>query len=153
MSLSSTTIATGIAALSISGVTVKDITGIPEGISDRTLPILFPAPSSWMGGGNGEPSTGPATFGTPTTRFWIFNRTYNYVYLHAPVGSGRGLYDHYSSMSSKADAILEAILTLDLSGIDVKNVIISDFGVLEDPAKKQYYGFTLAIMLREKVNA
>jgi hypothetical protein len=153
MSLSSTTIATGIAALSISGVTVKDITSIPEGISARALPVLFPAPSGWMGGGNGEPSTGPATFGTKSTRLWIFNRTYNYVYLHAPVGSGRGLYDHYSSMSGKADAILEALLTLDLSGVDVKNIVISDFGVLQDPAGEQYYGFTITIMLREMVNA
>ncbi len=153
MALSSTGIATAIAGLTISGVTVKDISGIPDEADPRSMPILFPAPSTWIGGGNGEPNTGPVTFGTPTTRMWIFNREYNYIYLHAPVGSGRGLFDHYSAMSTNCDAILTAIIALDLAGVDVKNIEISNFGALQDPAGKQFYGFMLKIILREKVNA
>jgi len=152
VTFSSSTIATGIAALSITGVTVKDITAIPERVEARDCPILFPSPDGWMTGGNGEPSEGSTTFGTATTRLWTFNRSYKYIYLHAGVGSGRGLKDHISAMSGKADAILTAISALDVSDVDVKNMTIGEFGVLTDPAGKSFYGFILDITLRERLN-
>jgi len=152
MSFSSTAIATGIAALSISGVTVKDITAIPENVKERDCPILFPSPDSWMGGANGEPSEGPTTFGTTTSRLWTFNRVYRYVYLHAPVGAGRGIKDFYSAMATKADAIITAITTLDISDVDVKNVAIGDFGVITDPVGSSFFGFMVDITLRERLN-
>jgi hypothetical protein len=152
MSFSSTAIASGIAGLTISGVTVKDLTGIPDSVVDRMCPILFPSPDGWQAGGNGEPSEGSTTFGTPTTRLWTFNRTYRYVYLHAPIGSSRGLLDMISAMSTKADAILTAITTLDVTDVDVKTVTVGEFGVLTDPAGKSFFGFTLDITFRERLN-
>lgn len=152
MSLSSSTIATAIAALSISGVTVKNITEIPESVSTRDCPILFPSPDSWLGGANGEPADGSTTFGTALTRYWLFNRVYKYIYLHAAVGSGRGLRDHLSAMATKADAVIEAFCELDVSGVDVQNVSIGSFGVLTDPAGNSFYGFTVDITLRERIN-
>lgn len=150
--MNSVTVAAGIAALSISGVTVKDIDEIPESIAPRDCPILFPSPDGWMGAANSEPSDGPATFGTPTTRYWVFARTYNYVYLHAEVGSGRGLKDHYSGMCSKADAIIEAIAEMDISDVDVQTINIGEFGVLADPATNGYFGFRVTVTLRERIN-
>ncbi len=152
MTFSSSAIATGIAALSITGVTVKDITAIPESVKARDCPILFPSPDGWMTGGNGEPSEGSTTFGAPTTRLWTFNRSYKYIYLHAAIGSERGLKDHISELTIKADAILTAISTLDVSDVDVKNMSIGEFGVLTDPAGNSFYGFTLDITLRERMN-
>ena len=152
MSFSSTAIASGIAALSITGVTVKDITAIPEQVENRMCPILFPSPDGWMGGGNGEPAEGSTTFGTTTTRLWTFNRNYHYVYLHAPVGSSRGLMDMISAMSTKADAIITALTTLDITDVDVKNVAIGEFGVLTDPAGNSFFGFTVDLTLRERLN-
>jgi hypothetical protein len=157
MALSSTGVATGIAALSISGVTVRDITAIPEKVEPRNLPMLFPSPADWMLGGTGEgtpnSALGPSSFGTPTTRYWLFNRVYQYIYLHAPVGSGRGLYSHYSNMATNADAILTAITTLDLTGVDVRQIDIGSYGTLQDPAGGQFYGFTVTVTLRERINA
>jgi len=152
MTFSSSSIATNIAALSISGVTVKDITAIPEKVEARDCPILFPSPDGWMAGGNAEPSEGPTTFGTATTRLWTFNRTYKYIYLHSIVGSGRGLKDHISGMTTKADAILTAISTLDVSDVDVKTMAIGEFGVLTDPSGNSFFGFTLDVTLRERMN-
>jgi len=83
MSFSSTAIATAISNLSISGVTVKDVSAIPDTVEQRMCPILFPSPDGWMTGGNAEPGEGPSTFGTKTSRLWTFNRGYRYVYLHA----------------------------------------------------------------------
>lgn len=152
MSFSSTAIATGISNLSISGVTVKDLSAIPEAVEQRMCPILFPSPDNWMLGGNGEPSEGSTTFGTPTTRLWTFNRAYRYVYLHSQVGTGRGLLDVISAMSTKADAIITAITTLDVSDVDVKNVTVGEFGVLTDPAGRSFFGCTMDITFRERLN-
>ena len=152
MSFSSTAIATGIAALTITGVTVKDITNIPESVADRDCPILFPHPDGWMAGGNGEPGEGPTTFGTPTTRLWTFNRGYQYVYLHHAVGTGRSIKDFYSAMATKADAIITAITKLDITDVDVKNVTIGNFGTILDPAGKSFFGFTVDVVMRERLN-
>lgn len=152
MSLDAGAIATGIAALTVTGVTIKDITSIPEQVQPRDTPILFPNPDNWMGGGNGEPSTGPATFGTPSTRFWVFDRTYNYVYLHSPIGSGRGLLDNIAAMSDKVDSIIAALLTLDISQVDLNNVSVGSFGVINAPDGSAFFGCNLALTMREKVN-
>lgn len=150
MSFSSTAIASGIAALSISGVTVKDLTSIPQSGDQTICPILFPSPE-WVSGGNGEPADGATTFGTATTRLWQFNRVYKYIYLHCQVGAGR-LADIYSGMSSKADAIMKAFTTLDVSDVDVQNVSLGEFGALQDPAGKYFHGFTVSVTLRERLN-
>lgn len=151
MSFSSTSIATAIAALSITGVTVKDITDIPEGVTNESCPILFPSPDGWQTGGNGEPSDGPTTFGSPTTRLWTFNRGYKYVYLHTSVGTGQ-LADIIGPMSTKADAILTAFTTLDVADVDVMKVDISNFGALQGPDGHTFFGFELNVTLRERLN-
>lgn len=153
MSFSSTAIATAISQLSITGVTVKDLTAIPDNVENRMCPILFPSPDGWQAGGNGEPGEGPTSFGTPTTRLWTFNRTLKYIYLHAPVGSSRNMVmDMISPMSTKADAILTAITTLNVTDVDVKSVAVGEFGVLTDPAGHSFFGFTLDITFRERLN-
>ena len=153
MSLGSKAIATGIAALSVSGVTIKDITAIPQQVQARDCPIMFPHPQSWLQGGNGGgQAEGPETFGTPTTRYWEFSRTYQYVFLQATVGSERGIYVHYSNASANIDAIQTAILALNLSNVDVMNVNCSSFGVIEDPVAGKFYGCFIDIKLRERVN-
>ena len=157
MALNSLAIATGIAALgpiTASGtINILDITAEPQQVQPRDCPVMFPMPNGWMGGGNNEPSDGPETFGTPTTRSWVFNRSYKYVYLHAPAGAGRGLLDNNPGMSQNADAIISALVQLDLTNIDVKNVGIGQFGVLQDPAGSKFYGYLVTVMLRERINA
>jgi hypothetical protein len=153
MTLSSATIATAIAALSITGVTIKDADEIPETVNARDCPLLFPSPDAWLGGANMEPSDGPTTFGTATTRYWIINRSYRYVYLHEVVGATRGLKDVIGAMATKADAIIEALCEMDVTDVDVQSVNTGEFGVLEDPAGKAYFGFTVTITMRERINA
>jgi hypothetical protein len=151
MTFSSTSVATGIAALSISGVTIYDLTGIPEAGDTLSDAILFPSPDGWITGGNADPSDGPATFGTASTRLWIFSRTYKYIYLHCAVGAGT-LSDIYSGMSTKADAIQKAFTTLDLTDLDVENVSIGEFGAIQDPSGNYFHGFTVSVTMRERLN-
>lgn len=153
MSLSSATIATAIAALSVSGVTIKNITNTPQQVSARDCPILYPPMNAWKRGGSAqESSNGPATFGTPTTRYWVFNRTYRYIYLHAPVGSGRGLDDHTLAMSDNEDAISTALTALDIPTVDIIGVTVGEFGQIQEPAGAMFYGFTFDVKMRERLN-
>lgn len=150
MALNSAGIHAAIAALSVSGVTIKDLSGIPMAIAERDCPIFFPIKKT---GGTAEPSTGSTTFGTPTTRMWTFNREFEYIYLHTPVGTGRGIAEHYTAMSAKEDLILTALTTLDVSGVDVMNIRTTEYGEEVGPASTAYYGYKVIITLREKVNA
>jgi hypothetical protein len=152
MSLDAGAIATGIAALTVTGISIKDITAIPEQVQPRDCPILFPSPNGWMAGGNGEPSNGPATFGSPTGRMWVFNRVLNYVYLHSSIGAGRGLIDNIPGMSDNVDAIITKLLELDLAQVDIQNISIGAFGELNDPGGNSFFGTTIAVTVREKVN-
>ena len=43
-----TTVATAIAAISISGVTVKDISAIPEAVNEQDCPMLAPRPDNFV---------------------------------------------------------------------------------------------------------
>jgi hypothetical protein len=150
MALNSAGIHTAIAALTVSGVTIKDLSGMPSKVTSRECPIFYPV---GKGGGTSEPSTGSATFGSPTGRMWLFNRRFEYVYLHAAVGEGRGITEHYSAMSAKEDAILTALLALDVSGVDVMNIETTEYGIGLDPSDNQFYSFKVVLTLREKVNA
>ena len=151
MTLSTSSITAGIAAINISGLSIKDITAIPEQVQPRDCPILFPHPVQFIQGGAGG-EEGLETFGTPTSRFWLFNRTYRYLFLYAPVGSTRGMIDISSGYVSKIDSIMESITELDVTDVDVRNISVSELGVIEDPAGSKFYGCTIDIMVREKVN-
>jgi hypothetical protein len=149
MALDAGAIATGIAALSISGVTVKDITEMPEKVNPPDCPVLIPGPV-WITGGTGSNEGDPATFGPG---MWVMQRGFAYRYFHAPVGSGRGLYDHYADMADKLDAIQTAFTTLALAGVDVMGIECSEFGMVGDPADNRFYGFDIAVSLKERINA
>jgi hypothetical protein len=151
VTLSTANIAAGIAAISISGLTIKNITAIPEQVQPRDCPIIFPHPVQYIQGGAGG-EEGQETFGTPTTRFWLFNRTFRYLMLYTPVGSTRGMVDIYGGFSAKIDAFMEAVAELDVTDVDVRNITVSELGVIEDPAGSKFYGCTIDIMVREKVN-
>lgn len=151
MTLSTANIAAGIAAISISGLTIKDINKIPEQVQPRDCPIVFPHPVQFIQGGAGG-EEGLETFGVPTSRFWLFNRTYRYLMLYSPVGATRGLVDIYAGFAAKIDTFMEAVAELDIVDVDVRNITVSELGVIEDPVGAKFYGCTIDIMVREKVN-
>jgi len=152
VALNGSAISTAIAALSISGVTVKDISGIPESIYARDCPILFPMPGNWYGGGNVVQEEN-STFGAAGTRYWNTNHTMNYVYLHSPVGTGRGNADNYAGAVSNIEDVVEAVTALNVSGVDVKEISHTPIGVLQDPAGNKFTGCEVTITLRQRINA
>lgn len=154
MALSASTIATAIASLSVSGVSIKNLTTASiEGYRDN-LPVLAPDIDNFGGDIQVEGGSGPLSFGTNTTRFWMMTRTLGYIYFHAPLGSNRGNpYQFMSSICDKRDAIIEALLELsDATDTDIIGVTGGKIAIVSDMAGNQYHGFTLAVQTREKVN-
>jgi hypothetical protein len=148
MSLNTAAITSGIAALTGTGITIKDIDAIPDTVQDRDCPVMFPAPVELSGGYEDAPST----FGI-TTAFWICSRTLRYTYLHAQAGMKRNISEHYAAMLVTADLLIEKIMELNVANVDVESVSISQIGAYEDPAAVLYYGFTVDVRVREMVNA
>lgn len=152
MALNSAAITAAIADLEVNGVDIRDTDKIPQAVTSRDCPIFFPMPDGWIGGSR-VASEELSTFGTPTTRYWEVFRDYQYMYLHHAVGAGRGNRDNYAGMVEVLEDLIEAILTLDVSGVDVVDVSHSPVGKYSDPAGNQFGGCPVTITFRERINA
>src|SRR5688500_9661643 len=107
------TITNSIAALSISGVSIKDIDEIPQS-GNMLLPILFPRPNDFVT----DFSQAFRSFGSGGTAKIDFEYNLNYVFLLAEAGSGIGALAIYSGLITKLSAILVAIASNDaVSGL------------------------------------
>jgi hypothetical protein len=142
-------IAAGIAALSVTGVTFKDIDSFSDADYSRNIPSFMPNPGEWLSGS----SSSLQTFGRPSERFWLVERTFNYVYLHEAVGAVRATADIMTGMANNMDLIWEALLELDVTDVDIVNVVWSKPVTVTDPSDNHFYGLTCEITVKEKVNA
>lgn len=103
MTLAITTITNSIAALTITGLTIKDIDEIPQGVMDRDCPMLIPDPDNFITAFNAQPDTLDKTK-------WTVAYTLNYLLLYAGLGSGRTtVMEKFSGMVSKATAFIDAV--------------------------------------------
>lgn len=152
MAINAAAITSAIAALSISGVTIKDVSGIPDSVVTRDCPLFFPMPGNWLNGGNASDEE-RSTFGTASTRYWQIERSLNYVFLHSQIGTGRGNADNYSDAVSKIEALVTAITQLDVEGVDVMGVTHTPIGVMNSPTQSRFTGCEFTIELRERINA
>jgi len=139
------TITNSIAALSVSGVTIKDIDEIPQ--SGRLItPVLFPRPNEFVT--EFEPTF--QSFGSNGTAKIDLGYNLHYVYLHAEAGTGIGAFDAYNGMITKLSAILVALLSNDaLTGLVDQKPIIEGMGVIEDPSGVEYWGIMFALRVLE----
>ena len=140
------TVADSIAALSVSGVTIKDIDGIPEEVHQRNCPLMFPDPDDFVTSLTVEAmSSGAGTSGKNDVKY-----TLNYIFLYVPVGSGRYLADNIVGLVNKTVLILNELIANDaVTGsvdIDPKP---GKFGLVEDPTGNQFEGVRIAIDVHE----
>ena len=154
MALSADTIASSIATLSVPGVTVLGLDEIPETVTGRDCPLMYPRPDGFMSNLRVERvSFGPASSAAKDVRY-----TLHYTFLLAPVGDGRGLFDVYADMVSYVLAILDAIIADDaLNGtitgvIDITPQGVVRFGLVASPAGGHFHGAQLSFEVLEHVN-
>lgn len=139
------TIANSIAALSISGVTIKDIDEIPQ--SARLLtPLLIPQPNDYVTNFEAEFQS----FGSNGTPKIDLNYSLNYLYLHCEAGSGLSTFDVYGGLMTKLSAILVAILSNDaITGLVDMKPQIGQIGIITDPSGIEYWGITFSLRILE----
>lgn len=137
------TVTNSISALSVSGVTIRDIDEVTES-NILGGKILFPQPAEFITDVN-------LTRNEMTGQWNTLTYTLHYVYLHCPVSGGLGgLLASYSGLVTNSAAILLAFSSdATLSGaMDNDSPRMEGLGIVTDPAGNSYYGclFTLNIL-------
>jgi len=147
MTLAITTITNSIAALSVSGLTIKDIDEIPQGLSDRDCPILTPDPDNFITGFKAKADS------LDKTR-WTVTYTLNYILLYAAVGSGRTtVMEKFSGMVSKAFAFIDAVAAaLTLTGsVDWEPGVVDKFDIVTI-GENSFHSCHVSIEITEFIN-
>lgn len=149
MPLAIATITDSIAALTISGVTVKDKDELREGWTAYDCPLLVPLPNGFVSAVNIQ----PVSFGSGSGRQLNVTYSLTYRYFHAPIGRG-DITQTWSEMVDKVFSIFDAIAANDkLNGlIDLQLASVSEFGVVVDGANNQYHGCDITLRVLEFVN-
>ena len=148
-SLNLANIADAIAAISISGVTVKDKDQIAASWVS-TPNVLYPNPDGWVTDFRLEYQAIPRGAAAPVNVFY----TLNYRFLGVQVGDMATLPVSYSDLVSKVIAIINAVVAVHAPydggvNLEVQGV---DLGPMTDPADNQYYGADLAFSVEEIQN-
>ena len=153
MTLLLATVTNSIAALSVTGLTIKDIDEIPARVYGRNCPILYPEPLEFITGWEAEKKT----FGRLTTVKWMMRYNLTYTLLYAPIGSGRGM-ELYAPTIAKACLFFDVLMeSHPITGAElVVPVGISSPGIMYDvtgPAAQDaeaFYGVRLTIQVQEQ---
>ena len=142
-------VANSIAGLTVSGVTMRDIDQIPDA-ADMIYPVMFPQPNNFIT----DISPVFQSFGSNGTAKIDMSYTLNYVYIHAPAGSGISAFDSYSGLITNLAAIMVTMLSNDVLTGAIDNIpqAITAIDVIEDPAGNSYWGALLSYRILELVN-
>jgi len=136
------TIATSIAAYDVTGVDIKDIDKIPEAVTDRQCPIMFPDPDNFVTGFE----LSRESYGTDSTAKKDVKYTMNYLFLYCPVGATRTLAAAEDKLYTKAAAILDAFADdSNPSGAIDAVPVLGNAGVLQGPNGDNFFGCRIAI--------
>jgi hypothetical protein len=141
------TITNSIAGLSVTGVTIKDIHDIPESAA-LLLPVMFPRPNEFIT----DLTFTRVSQGGGGTALMDVSYTLNYVYCHAPIGSGvGGLFSSYNSLITNIALILEKLFASDniTGAVDMTVAGISSVGPVADPAGNPYHGVEISLRILE----
>lgn len=135
-----------IAALNVTGVTIKDISAIPE---QATLlcPIMFPQPNFVT-----DFQVKIDTLGTAGSEKVTLEYDINYIYTHCTINAGLGgMFSVYAGMITNILAIIVKILLTDnpRDGVTLRLRTIPQAGPVNDPAGNQYWGCLFSLHVLE----
>lgn len=157
MAINTPAIATAIANLSVSGVTMKDITAIPSSITKANCPIFFPHPDEWEQGVESAPNT------DFVGQAGIYDavHTLRYIFLYDLSTAANPMSSIYSAMATKADLIWTALNTLNSKAgvLTVTHIARSRFGELLAPQvgtsqiRNVFFGCYFDIQISELSNS
>jgi len=149
VSIPITTITAAIAALSVSGVTILDVSALRDSMTDRDLPCLAPRPNQFVTFQPVERDTfGPSASARKTVVFSLA-----YRFFHSPVGQGRGQFEIFPLFLNNLFAIADALIATDLGGtVDMNLSSVPDLGVVGDASDNQFWGADVDIVCQVFIN-
>ena len=147
LELSINTVTNSIAALSITGVTIRDVDEMPESVNARECPILYPEPDRFVRNMTVE----PAAFGSGTGILVDAEYDLVYTFLYKKVGAGRGLYSLYPSMLTLTQLIVNKIIVSDIitGCTELTFAGFENFGHLIDPSSQWFLGTQIILHVKE----
>ena len=150
MALGIATILDSIKALSVSGVTIKEMSEVPEKLNTRDCPCLFPKPTGFIT----DLTVTPQAFGDPGTRMYNVEYNLHYLYAHAQVGTDRRLATVIDAALVKIFLIVDAIIAADnLTGtVEFQAQNFDSFGPIVDPSGQTFVGCELTFHVTQFVN-
>jgi hypothetical protein len=130
MTLAISTITNSIAALVVTGLTIKNMDEIPTTLTGRDCPVLIPDMNNFISGFE----VNPDSFGSASVRKWTTKYTLNYLLIYAQAGIGRvTVVENYAGMVQMAYAFFDTILSTDTISGSVDHLVgsIKSFQVID----------------------
>jgi hypothetical protein len=148
MGLQVAAVANSIAGLSVSGVTLFDIDEVPKA-ADTRKPSIVPFLPNFLTDFTVTRQSQGAGSALQDVRYNL-----NYRLFYAPVGSGRGLHGVVDVMLDKWALFADALLAIETiaGAVTADPVGTPNFGTVEDPSNKQFWGCDFQIEILEFVN-
>jgi len=145
-SISLAAVANSIAALSISGVTMKDVDELASSWKMQAN-ILYPKPDNWITGAKFTADS----FGSNSAEAARFSCNMTYRFLGTAVGTMASFTTAYSNVITKMVLIINAITSTDIftGAHDFRFVSASNIGPLSDPAGNIFHGVDLTFWYEE----
>jgi hypothetical protein len=145
-------LATAISNLVVTGVTFKDVSGIPKVVKDTDCPIFFPHPDEWFA----SMQTDPQIKMIGIAGQFDVTRTLRYIYLHRVSIAANTMASNYASMAANVDLIYSEIGKMNNYAASVVSISISRFGEIQAPQSGQvrnvFFGCFFDINFMEIVN-
>jgi hypothetical protein len=140
------TTASSIAAVSISGVTVCNVSNVPQSARMIT-PILVPQPDGWLS----DVAQGPKAVSVADAGQSDFSYTLHYVFLLCEAGSGVEQTDPYNNLVSKLKTVLQTVLDDDTlaESIEISLNGMDGIGVVQDPSGVDFWGALISLRCLE----
>ncbi|MFA6204343.1 MAG: hypothetical protein WC710_14290 [Gallionella sp.] len=146
------TVTNSIAALSVTGLTIKDVDEIPARVYGRECPILYPEPLEFVTAFEAE----KMTFSRGVTVKWRMRYNLTYTLMYAAIGSGRGL-EKFAETIAMACLFFDVLMeSHPITGAAlVVPVSIGVPGIMYDvtgpgaPNAETFYGTRLTIQVQE----
>ena len=147
MALAISTVTNSIAALSVTGLTIKDLDEIPYTVNQRDCPIIYPEPINFLT----DFDVVMASTGTAGSGYFDVSYTLTYTFCYQAVGADRGSLTKFSNMVQLLEDWWDKILISDhLTGaVEVTPVGIMNLGVVLDPAGYSFIGATVQLRVLE----
>lgn len=140
------TVMSSIAALSVSGVTIKDVDDVPEDMTGLG-PIIVPMGDELIT----DFRIVFQSFGDTTSALFDILYVLNYRFYLAPIAAGRGYLGVLDELADKLALFFDALFAAGvLSGSeDTVPIGLSNYGSVLDPSENPFWGCDIAIQILE----